>query len=111
MRGRRFDAFMLVLCAILVVGGHVLVWADNNGLITGNELFSVWALPLYVGFGLAALRAVAVANEPARRHERAGEGRLGACQRHGLPSGYEAALIGAALFIVGDRRRVCVAID
>lgn len=97
MRGRRFDAVMLILCSILVVGGHVLVWADSNGFITGNELFSLWALPLYVGFGLAAYVLLLwwIPRRAARRKS-PGDG-----PEPILPAGYQAALVGAVLFIVG----------
>ena len=102
MRGRRFDAFMLVLCAILVVGAHVLVWADSNGFIPGNELFSVWALPLYVGFGLAAY--VLLLWWIGRRAARTRTATTGAPDAEppsiGLPEGYEASLLGAGLFVV-----------
>jgi TolB protein len=49
-----FDAGMIVLLGLLVVGGYLLVWADGQGLVTGNQLFSVWSLPLYAGFIAAA---------------------------------------------------------
>src|SRR5687767_10005611 len=92
MRGRRFDAFMLGLCAIVVVGGHILVWADNNGFIAGNLLFSVWALPLYVGAGLSAY--VLLLWRVGRRASGPDE------ERPGLPVAYELAFIGAILFFV-----------
>src|SRR5687768_3247558 len=96
MRGRRFDALMVFLCAVLVVGGHLLVWANDHELITGNELFSVWALPLYVGFGLSAY--VLLLWRTSRRTRSRAVDR--ASQRQGFPRTYQAALVGAALFIV-----------
>ena len=83
---RNLDLLMVVLLAMLVVGGHLLVWADNEGLVSGNQLFSVWALPVYVGFLPAAY--VLFLWWSGRR--RGG----------GLPLGYRAALIGAALFFL-----------
>ena len=85
---RSFDLLMVVLLAILVVGGHILVWADDpdRGLVTGNQLFSIWALPVYIGFLPAAY--VLFLWWSGRR--RGG----------GVPLGYRAALIGAALFLL-----------
>ena len=83
-----FDAGMIVLCALLVIGGYLVAWADNRGLITGNQLFSVWALPLYAGFAAAAY---VLFLHWTRRGRRAGAG---------LGSEYRFAVRGAALFIV-----------
>lgn len=77
---------MVVLLGLLVVGGHLLVWADNEGLVSGNQLFSVWALPVYLGF-LPAAYVLFLWWSGRRRGS-------------GLPLGYRAALIGAALFFL-----------
>jgi TolB protein len=87
MRGRAFDALIVVLCAILVVGGHVLVWANIRGLTTGNELFSVWALPVYVGFVPAAY--VLFVWWTSRRGGRR------------FSDAYRPALMGAGIFLAG----------
>jgi Tol biopolymer transport system component len=100
MRGRRFDAFMLALCAILIVGGHILVWADNNGLVPGNELFSIWALPLYVGAGLSGYVLLlwrVGRRAPAARPEIPPDAEEAPV---GLPPSYELSFVGAALFFV-----------
>lgn len=79
---------MVVLLGLLVVGGHLLVWADDpdRGLVSGNQLFSIWALPVYIGFLPAAY--VLFLWWSGRR--RGG----------GVPLGYRAALFGAALFLL-----------
>jgi Tol biopolymer transport system component len=85
---RNLDLLMVVLLALLVVGGHILVWADDpeRGLVSGNQLFSIWALPVYLGFLPAAY--VLFLWWSGRR--RGG----------GVPLGYRAALAGAALFLL-----------
>jgi len=87
---RRFDLVMVALLALLVVGGHVLVWADDpqRGLVSGNQLFSIWALPLYLGFLPAAYLLFVWWS--ARRRAHGG----------GVPLGYRAALMGAAIFLL-----------
>ncbi len=85
---RAFDLVMVVLLAILVVGGHILVWADDpaRDYVSGTQLFSVWALPLYAGF----LPAAYLLFTWWRARRRGGD----------VPLGYRAALFGAALFIL-----------
>lgn len=85
---RTFDLLMVALLAILVVGGHILVWADDpdRGLVTGNQLFSIWALPVYIGF-LPAAYVLFLWWSGRRRGS-------------GVPLGYRAALIGAAVFLL-----------
>lgn len=85
---RNLDLLMVVLLGLVVVGGHILVWADDpdRGLVSGNQLFSIWALPVYLGFLPAAY--VLFLWWSGRR--RGG----------GVPLGYRAALFGAALFVL-----------
>ena len=87
---RTFDFVMVALLVLLVVGGHVLVWADDpqRDLVSGNQLFSIWALPLYLGFLPAAYLLLVWWS--ARRRAHGG----------GVPLGYRAALIGAAIFLL-----------
>src|SRR5687768_7100638 len=83
-----FDAAMVVLSGVIVVGGHLIVWAGLNGRIDGNELFSVWAIPLYAGFVLAAyllvLWWVGRRRGTDTDHRRA----------------YRAAIVGSAVFVI-----------
>ncbi|MEP7360046.1 MAG: hypothetical protein ABI744_00570 [Chloroflexota bacterium] len=85
---RTFDLVMVALLALLVVGGHVLIWADDptRNYVSGDQLFSIWALPLYAGLVPAAYLLFVWWS--ARR--RGGD----------VPFGYRAALIGAAIFIL-----------
>lgn len=85
---RTLDFVVVALLALLVVGGHLLVWADDadRGLVTGNQLFSVWALPVYLGF-LPAAYLLLIWRSGRRRGS-------------GVPAGYRVALIGAGLFLL-----------
>ncbi len=83
-----FDTLIVCLTGVLVLGGYTLVWADNNGLITGNQLFSVWSVPLYAGFLIAAY-LLFVWWGPRRG---ASSSRI---------SAYRYSVLGAALFLVG----------
>ncbi len=74
---------------MLVFGGYLLVWADNNGLVVGNQLFSPWSLPLYAGF-LAASFLLFIWWDSRRN-----------LSRIPFPGGLRYSLVGAALFIVG----------
>ena len=86
-----FDTVIVALSALLVFGGYLLVWADNRGLVAGNQLFSPWAIPLFAGFLVAAYLLL---NWWGSRRGASGSGIsfLG-------PLRY--SLYGAALFIVG----------
>ncbi len=84
-----FDTLIVALSALLVFGGYLLVWADNNSLIVGNQIFSVWALPLYAGFLVAAYLLFIWW----------GSRRAGG--REAFARAYRYSLIGAALFVVG----------
>ena len=89
LSARAFDTLIVCLSALLVFGGYLLVWADNAGLIVGNQLFSVWSLPLYAGF-LVAAYLLFVWWETRR-----------AGGQDAFASAYRYSLIGAALFLVG----------
>src|SRR5215213_4049074 len=88
-RHLRFDALIVALGAVLVGGGYVLVWADGKGLVGGNQLFSIWAIPLYVGFATSAYILLL-----------AWIRRRGSRPDVQLAGEYRFAVAGAALFVV-----------
>ncbi len=89
--GLGFDWFFTVLSTLLVGGVFLDGWAHNHGKVD-QSFFTPWHAVLYSAF---ALVAVFLAFTLLINHQK------GYGWRRALPAGYEASLLGAAIFAVG----------
>lgn len=89
--GLGFDWFFTVLSTLLVGGVFLDGWAHTHGKVD-QSFFTPWHAVLYSAF---ALVAVFLAFTLFRNHLK------GYAWRRAVPAGYEASVLGAAIFAVG----------
>lgn len=90
--GIGFDRLIAALITIFISGIYLDGWAHSHGFVD-NTFFTPWHAALYGGY---ALNALAIGGATVWNRFRAGQGWLTAA-----PRGYELALLGIPLFLMG----------
>ena len=88
---RRFDGLVAALSAVFIGGLYLDGWAHVHGHVD-QSFFTPWHAALYSGYLLVAVVIAGTALAGMRR---------GLPLRESVPAGYELALFGAAMFLVG----------
>jgi hypothetical protein len=89
--GLGFDRVMMVLCSWFIGGLYLDGWAHSHGLVD-KTFFTPWHAVLYSGYAANAALLVAATFINYRR---------GRSWREAVPGGYELALLGVPLFLIG----------